>query len=47
MLTVFNVCIDSSDAATRRVLAKTVFKSSCFLNNNFFKNDFLVGCISN
>ena len=42
MLAVFNVCIDSSDAATRVELEKTVFKSSCFL-----KNSFLVGCISN
>ena len=39
MLAVFNVCIDSSDAAAKGVLEK---KSSCFLKNNF-----LVGCISN
>ena len=42
MLAVFSVCIDSSDAATRIELEKTVFKSSCFLKINF-----LVGCISN
>ena len=42
MLAVFNLFIDSLDAATRGVLEKTVFKSSCFLKNNF-----LVGCISN
>ena len=43
MLAVFDVCIDSSDAAAKGVLEKKkVFKSSCFLKNNF-----LVGCISN
>ena len=47
MLAVFNVCIDLSDADTRGVLEKSVFKSSYFLKNNFLKSDFLVACISN
>ena len=43
MLAVFNVCTDSSDAATMGRTGKiSVFRSSSFLKNNF-----LVGCISN
>ena len=42
MLAVFNRVIDSSDAATRGVLEKNVFKSNCFSKKNF-----LVVCISN
>ena len=37
MFPVFNVCLDSSDAAIRDILKKkkNVFKSSWFLKNNF------------
>ena len=43
MLGVFNVCIDSSDAATRGVLQK---KQQFLKVAVSTKNNFLVGCIS-
>ena len=43
MLAVFNVCIDSSDAATRGVLEENPVSKS----NSFLKKKILVGYISN